>query len=202
MNFMERALELAEKVAGGLAPRPPVGAVVVAKDGYTIIGEGATEPSPGRHAEAVALQNAERAAKGGTIYCTLEPHQHEATAKPCTDAIIAAGIERVVCPISDPNPVVSGRGFEQLRNAGVEVVTEAEPATVHRAAELIEGFAKHVNTGMPFVTTKWAMSLDGRIATRYRDSRWVTGDIARAHCSRFAIPRRRCHDRNRNPARR
>lgn len=178
---MQRALDLAERAAGGVAPRPAVGAVVVARDGETIVGEGATQPNPGPHAEAVALDMAHDAANGGTIYCTLEPHQFRSTTPPCSQAIIDAGIRRVVCPAVDPNPQVAGRGFEQLKSAGIEVINDVDDASQQRADELIEGFAKHVNTGIPFVTVKWAMSLDGKIATRDGDSRWITGSLARAH---------------------
>ena len=181
MTFMQRALDLAEKAAGSLAPRPPVGAVIVASDGVTIVGEGATQPSPGPHAEAVAIGNAGDSAKGGSIYCTLEPHQNHSTTPSCAQAIIDAGIERVVCPTVDPNPLVHGRGFEQLRAAGIEVVNEVDEVSQKRADELIEGFAKYIRTGLPFVTVKWAMSLDGKIATRKRDSKWITGPAARAH---------------------
>ncbi len=181
MDFMERALDLAERAAGGVAPRPAVGAVVVARDGETIVGEGATQPNPGAHAEAVALDMAHDAANGGTIYCTLEPHQFRSTTPPCSQAIIDAGIGRVVCPTVDPNPQVTGHGFEHLRSAGIEVINEVHDASRQRADELIEGFAKHVKTGMPFVTVKWAMSLDGKIATRDGDSKWITGPAARAH---------------------
>lgn len=181
MDFMERALDLAERAAGGVAPRPAVGAVVVARDGETIVGEGATQPNPGAHAEAVALDMAHNVANGGTIYCTLEPHQFRSTTPPCSQAIIDAGIGRVVCPTVDPNPQVAGRGFEHLRSAGIEVINEVHDASRQRADELIEGFAKHVKTGLPFVTVKWAMSLDGKIATRDRDSKWITGSAARAH---------------------
>ena len=185
MDFMQRALELAERAAGGLAPRPPVGAVIVARDGETVVGEGATQPNPGPHAEAVALAVAQDAAhdgvEGGTMYCTLEPHHFHSTTPPCSQAIIDAGIGRVVCPTVDPNPQVAGRGFEQLRSAGIEVINDVDEESQRRADELIEGFAKHVNTGMPFVTVKWAMSLDGKIATRDGDSQWITGPAARAH---------------------
>ena len=181
MDFMHRALDLAEQVAGGLAPRPPVGAVIVAADGKTIVGEGATQPSPGPHAEAVAIGIAGETARGGTIYCTLEPHQHRSTTPSCAQAIIDAEINRVVCPTIDPNPEVEGRGFERLRASGIEVVTDVDNSTAQRANVLIEGFAKHVTTGMPFVTAKWAMSLDGKIATHTGDSKWITGSEARAH---------------------
>ncbi len=185
MGFMERALELAEQVAGGLAPRPPVGAVVVAEDGESIVGEGATQPHPGPHAESVALSIAKDAARGGTVYCTLEPHQTYSTTPPCTQAIIDAGIKRVVCPTVDPNPQVRGHGFQHLRAAGIEVIEEVSVDSKRRGDELIEGFAKHVKTRLPFVTVKWAMSLDGKIATRGRDSKWITGDVARAHAHRL-----------------
>lgn len=185
MDFLGRALELAEGAIGGLAPRPAVGAVVVAADGETVVGEGATAPSPGPHAEAVALGEARGAARGGTIYCTLEPHQHVATTPPCTQAIVDAGIRRVVCPVVDPNPVVSGRGFAELRDAGVEVSGDVDDVSKRRAEELIEGFAKHVRTGLPFVTMKWAMSLDGKIATRSGDSQWITGEEARGHAHKL-----------------
>ena len=181
MDFMQRALELAEGAAGGVAPRPAVGAVIVGRDGETVVGEGATRPNPGAHAEAVALGVAKGEAAGGTIYCTLEPHHHRSTTPPCSQAIIDAGIRRVVCPAVDPNPQVAGRGFEHLKSAGIEVINDVDGASQRRADELIEGFAKHVKTGLPFVTVKWAMSLDGKIATRDGDSRWITGSAARAH---------------------
>ena len=185
MTFMQRALDLAEKAAGSLAPRPPVGAVIVASDEKTIVGEGATKPNPGPHAEALAIAGASDSAKGGSIYCTLEPHQNHSTTPPCTQAIIDAGIKRVICPTVDPNPQVSGRGFEHLREAGVEVINQVDDTSQRRADELIEGFAKHIRTGMPFITVKWAMSLDGKIATRDRDSKWITNQNARAHAHRL-----------------
>lgn len=181
MDFMERALDLAEMAAGGVAPRPPVGAVIVAADGETIVGEGATQPSPGPHAEAVAIGIAGDAAKGGTIYCTLEPHQGHFTTPPCSQAIIDAGIKHVVCPTVDPNPQVSGRGFDELRKADITVTNNVDESSARRAEELIEGFAKHIKTGLPFVTVKWAMSTDGKIATRTGDSKWITSPTARAH---------------------
>ncbi len=181
MDFMHRALYLAEEVAGGLAPRPPVGAVIVAADEKTIVGEGATQPNPGPHAEAVAIANAKESAKGGTIYCTLEPHQNHATTPPCSQAIIDAGIKRIICPTADPNPLVNGRGFEHLRAAGIQVINDVDETSARRANDLIEGFTKHIKTGLPFVTAKWAMSLDGKIASRTGDSKWITGPLARAH---------------------
>ncbi len=185
MNFMHRALDLAEQVVGSLAPRPSVGAVIVAADGTTILGQGATEPKPGPHAEAVAIRSATKtdpnAARNATIYCTLEPHQNRATTTPCTQAIINAGIKRVVCPTTDPNPLVNGRGFQHLKSAGIQIINKVDKSSQRRANELIEGFTKHTKTGLPLVTVKWAMSLDGKIATRQRDSKWITGNAARAH---------------------
>jgi diaminohydroxyphosphoribosylaminopyrimidine deaminase/5-amino-6-(5-phosphoribosylamino)uracil reductase len=174
---MRRALELARQAAGGVSPRPPVGAVVV-KDGRAA-GEGATEPRPGRHAEAVALQAAGAAARGATMYVSLEPHAHQGVAPPCTDAIIAAGIVKVVCPIEDPNPQVSGNGFRQLRAAGVEVVAGGPDEDRRQAAELVEGFAHWVATRRPLIIAKFAMSLDGKIATRSGDSKWITSEESR-----------------------
>ncbi len=187
MDFMQRALDLAEEVAGGLAPRPPVGAVIVAPDGKTIVGEGATQQNPGPHAEAVALTKAKKSARGATIYCTLEPHQNHSTTPPCTQAIIDAGIKRVVCPTADPNPLVNERGFEHLRSAGIDVVNQVDETSRQRADELIEGFTKHIKTGLPLVTVKWAMSLDGKIATRTCDSKWITSHAprAQAHTLRY-----------------
>lgn len=151
---------------------------MVVKDGQ-VAGEGATEPRPGRHAEAVALQAAGAAARGATMYVSLEPHANQGVAPPCTDAIIAAGIAKVVCPVEDPSPHVSGNGFRQLRAAGVEVVAGGPDENRRQAAELVEGFAKWVTTRRPLVIAKFAMSLDGKIATRSGDSRWITGEESR-----------------------
>ena len=174
---MQRAFELARRAAGLVSPRPPVGAVIV-RDGR-VVGEGWTQPRPGLHAEVVAIHAAGAASRGATMYVSLEPHAHQGIALPCTDAIIAAGIKRVVCPIEDSNPQVSGNGFRQLRAAGVEVEVGGAPEELRAAVELTEGFTKWVTMHRPFVTAKFAMSLDGRIATRTGDSKWITGDDAR-----------------------
>lgn len=176
-RFLKRAIHLARQAAGGVAPRPPVGAVVV-KDG-TIVGEGRTRPRPGRHAEAEALMQAGEAARGATLVCTLEPHGFQGVSPPCTDAIIEAGIVCVECPVEDPNPAVSGKGYAQLRSAGVEVVTASSDELQRDALALIEGYARHMSTGLPLVTAKFAMSLDGKIATHTGDSQWITGELAR-----------------------
>ncbi len=181
MKFMDQALELASKVAGELAPRPPVGAVVVAADGETVVGKGATEPYPGLHAEEVALRMAGERARGGTIYCTLEPHQHQSSRPPCAQTIVDAGIKHVVCPAIDPNPIVSGKGIEHIEAAGIRYTRNVTDDQQRFADELIEGFAKHVVSGLPFVTVKWAMSIDGKIATHGLDAKWISCKKARAH---------------------
>jgi diaminohydroxyphosphoribosylaminopyrimidine deaminase/5-amino-6-(5-phosphoribosylamino)uracil reductase len=177
-SYLSRALSLARRAAGGVSPRPPVGAVIV-KDGL-IVGEGATEARPGRHAEVVAIQQAGAATRGATMFCTLEPHAHQGVAAPCTEEIIRAGIARVVCPIEDLNPKVNGNGFRRLRGAGVEVVTDVPAVLVEEAEDLAGGFAMLVTAGRPRITLKFAMSLDGKIATRSGDSQWITGEEARA----------------------
>ena len=184
--FLKRAIELARQAAGGVAPRPPVGAVVV-KDG-TIVGKGRTQPRPGHHAEAKALMQAGDAARGATLVCTLEPHGFRGVSPPCTDAIIESGIARVECPVEDPNPAVSSKGFAQLRAAGIDVVTACPDDLLRDTLEIIEGYAKHLRIGLPFVTAKFAMSLDGKIATHTGDSQWITGELARqrAHQLRAA----------------
>ena len=183
---LRRAIELAMQAAGGVAPRPPVGAVVV-KDG-AIVGEGRTRPRPGRHAEAEALMQAGDASRGATLACTLEPHGFQGVSPPCTDAIIESGIARVECPVEDPNPAVNGKGFALLRSAGVEVATDFPDELRREAFEVIEGYTMHTHTGLPFVTAKFAMSLDGKIATHTGESQWITCELARhrAHQMRAA----------------
>lgn len=177
-RFLKRALQLAADAAGGVSPRPPVGAVIV-RSGQ-VVGEGQTEPRPGLHAEAAAIRNAGDASRGATMYCTLEPHAHQGIAPPCTEKIINAGIARVVCPIEDPNPQVNGNGFRQLRAAGIEVVTDVPVKLKETAEDLIRGFAIFMSKGRPRFTLKYAMSLDGKIATSTGESQWITGKAARA----------------------
>ena len=182
-RFLSRALQLASDAAGGVSPRPPVGAVIV-KDGR-IIGEGQTELRPGLHAEVAAIRQAGEAARGATMYCTLEPHAHQGVAQPCTEEIISAGIARLICPIEDPNPQVNGSGFRRLRSAGVEVITDASDDVRHQVEELIAGFTTLITTGRPRITLKYAMSLDGKIATGTGESQWITGEEARAEAHRL-----------------
>ena len=180
---MLRAMELANEALGSTSPNPAVGAVLV-RDGE-IAGEGYTLPPGQRHAEIGALEQAGPRAAGATLYTTLEPCCHFGRTPPCTDAILAAGVSKVVAAAIDPNPLVAGRGLETLRMAGLEATFQPCPGV----KELYEGFAKHVTTGLPFVVAKFAMSLDGKIATYTGDSKWVTGTLARQEVQRM---RREC----------
>ena len=173
LHPMARAISLARSALGSTSPNPAVGAVIV-RDGK-IVGEGFTMPPGQRHAEIGALQQAGAAARGATLYTTLEPCCHHGRTPPCTDAIIAAGIARVSYAVRDPNPRVDGGGHAALSAAGIAVAAEPDPD----AAELHEAFAKHVTTGRPFVVAKFAMSLDGKIATRTGSSQWITAPAAR-----------------------
>ena len=175
MTHMQRAISLARQVLGATSPNPAVGAVIVQND--VEIGCGSTLPPGQRHAEIGALQQAGEASRGATLYTSLEPCCNYGRTPPCTRAIIAAGIAKVHLAAVDPNPLVSGKGRAELRSAGIEVVTGEE---AEAAQELYEAFTKHVTTGIPFVSAKFAMSLDGKIATRTGDSKWVTGPESRS----------------------
>jgi diaminohydroxyphosphoribosylaminopyrimidine deaminase/5-amino-6-(5-phosphoribosylamino)uracil reductase len=174
--MMRRALELAARGVGQVSPSPLVGCVIVA-DGGEIVGEGYYLYEGIKHAETLALEEAGPRAKGGTAYVSLEPHAHHGRTPPCTDALIKAGIRRVVAPIEDPNPSVSGKGFADLRERGVEVSTGL---MAREAWRLNEKYILCMQRGLPFVHLKIACSLDGRIATRTGDSRWITGEPSRA----------------------
>jgi diaminohydroxyphosphoribosylaminopyrimidine deaminase/5-amino-6-(5-phosphoribosylamino)uracil reductase len=179
-RFMERAIALAGGGLGLAAPNPMVGAVVVAGD--EIVGEGWHEGPGTPHAEVVALRESGKRSRGATLYTTLEPCSHQGRTPPCAPAVAAAGIARVVVAARDPNPVVDGNGVRILREAGVEV---DEDVLAGPARRLIEGFAKHVTTGLPFVTLKMAASVDGRVAARDGTSRWITGPEAREDVHRL-----------------
>ena len=174
--MMRRALELALSAVGHTSPNPPVGAVLV-RDGR-IVGEGSTQPAGQSHAEIVALRQAAELANGATLYVTLEPCSHHGRTPPCADAIIAAGISEVHAAIVDPNPLVAGRGLQMLRDAGISV-TLGEGRD--EAEELIAPHSTYITTGRPLVTLKFAMSLDGKIATRTGDSKWITGQESRRY---------------------
>lgn len=179
-RFMELALSLAENGLGLAPPNPLVGAVIVA--GGEIVGEGWHEGPGTPHAEVVALGQAGERAHGATLYTTLEPCSHQGRTPPCAPAVARAGVSRAVVATRDPNPVVDGNGVRMLRDAGVVV---DEGVLADRAARLIEGFAKHVITGLPFVTLKMAASLDGKVAARDGSSRWITGEAAREDVHRL-----------------
>ena len=181
---MQQAIALARRAAGSTSPNPAVGAVIV-KDGK-VVGAGHTMPPGGNHAEIEALNMAGESARGAVLYTTLEPCCHFGRTPPCTRAIIAAGVAEVRVAAQDPNPVVSGKGNAELEANGVRVISGEEGEA---ASQLYEAFAKHVQTGLPFVSAKFAMSLDGKIATHTGDSKWVTGPAARAAVQRM---RREC----------
>jgi diaminohydroxyphosphoribosylaminopyrimidine deaminase/5-amino-6-(5-phosphoribosylamino)uracil reductase len=175
-QMMARALELAAQGVGQVSPGPLVGTVIVDVRGE-ITGEGFYLYDHIKHAETLALEQAGERARGGTAYVSLEPHAHQGRTPPCTDALIKAGIKRVVAPIEDPNPKVSGRGFAHLRAAGIEVCTGI---MADEATRLNEAYIHFMRTGRPFVQLKMAVSLDGKVATSSGDSRWITGELARA----------------------
>ena len=177
---MDRALELARGVLGGVSPNPAVGCVIL-KDGV-VVGEGANDPPGGPHAEIVALRQAGDRARGGVMYVTLEPCSHHGRTPPCADAVAEAGLTAVHAAVRDPNSLVAGKGVERLRAAGIEVI---EGEGEKEARRVNEAFMKWVTTDLPFVYVKFAMSLDGKIATTAGDSRWITGERARAEAHRL-----------------
>lgn len=173
-QFMQAALDLAATAEGRTRPNPAVGALVVKND--QVIGEG-FHPAAGQpHAEIFALRQAGTNASGATLYVTLEPCSHTGRTGPCADAVIAAGLARVVVGTVDPNPLVSGRGLECLRQAGIVVETGVLEAAAQR---LIAPFAKHVTSGLPFVVLKAGLTLDGMTATASGDSQWITNPTSR-----------------------
>jgi diaminohydroxyphosphoribosylaminopyrimidine deaminase/5-amino-6-(5-phosphoribosylamino)uracil reductase len=171
---MRAALNLARRGLGSVWPNPTVGCVLV-NDGV-VVGRGWTQPGGRPHGETEALERAGAAARGATAYVSLEPCCHWGKTPPCTDALIAAGIARVVVPVEDPDPRVSGRGVARLKDAGIEVTVGVE---ADAAAALNEGFFRRIREGRPLVTLKLASTLDGRIATAEGESRWITGERAR-----------------------
>src|ERR1700689_1172013 len=191
-QFLQRALDLARQGIGLASPNPHVGAVIVDARG-NIAGTGTYTYAGVKHAEVLALEAAGSKARGGTLYINLEPHAHQGRTPPCTGALIAAGIHRVVASMPDPNPKVSGLGFEKLRAAGIEVEVGLFEAEARR---LNEAFARYIRHGAPLVPLKSAMTLDGKIAPPPSPSpdrndetaavgefsgTWITGELARAH---------------------
>ena len=178
--YMNLALDLARKSEGQTNPNPLVGAVIV-KSGK-VVAKGYHEKAGLPHAEAIALNKAGTKARGADLYVNLEPCCHHGRTPPCTEAIISAGIKRVILGIRDPNRLVNGRGIRFLRKQGVEVVIGVLRRDCHK---INEHFIKYITTGRPWVILKSAVSLDGKIATRTGDSKWITGSKARAYAHRL-----------------
>lgn len=178
--WMRRALKIARKGEGLTRPNPPVGAVVV--KGAAMVGAGYHARAGGPHAEVTALTVAGTRARGATLYVTLEPCSTHGRTPPCADAIIEAGITRVVAAVKDPNPANSGRGFEKLKTAGIEVT---EGVNEKEATDLIAPFRKWIETGLPYITLKMAMTLDGRIADQTGRSKWISCDKSRSHVAKL-----------------
>ena len=176
IEYMRRAMELAERGVGFTNPNPMVGAVIV--KGGKVIGEGWHERCGEWHAERNAFKNCTVPAEGATMYVTLEPCCHYGKTPPCTEAIIEHGIARVVVGMEDPNPLVAGKGIALLREARIEVVCGVEEEALREQNRV---FLKYISTKLPWVAMKTAMTLDGKIATRTGDSKWITGAEARAY---------------------
>jgi diaminohydroxyphosphoribosylaminopyrimidine deaminase/5-amino-6-(5-phosphoribosylamino)uracil reductase len=184
--FLRRALDLARSGTALASPNPQVGAVIVSPD-ETAAGEGYHTYENKKHAEILAIEQAGDKTRGATLYLNLEPCSHHGRTGPCADAVIAAGIARVVCCMEDPNPQVAGRGFAKLRAAGIEVAVGELAA---EARQLNEAFARYIRHKVPLVTLKCALTLDGKIAPQpghddsargERRTNWITGEAARAH---------------------
>lgn len=176
IKYMQRALYLAARAEGRTSPNPMVGAVVV-KDNE-ITGEGYHRKAGTAHAEVIALKAAGNDAVGATLYVTLEPCSHHGRTPPCADAVIAAGIKRVVIACLDPNPLVSGKGLQILQEAGIETTVGV---LQEEARQLNEAFFKYIQFKMPFIILKFAMTLDGKIATSTGDSRWISSEASRQY---------------------
>jgi diaminohydroxyphosphoribosylaminopyrimidine deaminase/5-amino-6-(5-phosphoribosylamino)uracil reductase len=181
LEHLRTALLLGERGLGRVAPNPAVGCVIVDAAGH-VVGRGNTQPGGRPHAETEALRMAGEAARGGTAYVTLEPCSHHGKTPPCADALVAAGIKRCVVALKDPFPEVNGRGIQRLQDAGIEVDVGM---LSDEAEETNLGFLTKVRHNRPMVTLKIASSLDGKIATRSGDSKWITGELARAHGHRL-----------------
>jgi diaminohydroxyphosphoribosylaminopyrimidine deaminase/5-amino-6-(5-phosphoribosylamino)uracil reductase len=176
MDYMKQALSLAKLALGQVSPNPAVGALIV-KDGE-VVGQGYTQPPGSAHAEIMALKQAGGKARNGVMYVTLEPCSHQGRTPPCTKKIIESGLAEVHMAMIDPNPIVSGKGEAELIREGIKTyVGEHED----EAREINEAYIKYIKTGIPFVTVKFAVSLDGKIATRSGDSEWVSGKESRKY---------------------
>ncbi|MDQ3889989.1 MAG: bifunctional diaminohydroxyphosphoribosylaminopyrimidine deaminase/5-amino-6-(5-phosphoribosylamino)uracil reductase RibD [Actinomycetota bacterium] len=176
-HHLERALELAERGRGTTRPNPVVGAVLVAPGGE-VVGEGWHEHPGGPHAETVALEAAGERARGATLYVTLEPCAHHGRTPACADAVVAAGVDRILCAAGDPDPRTNGKGFQRLREAGI-AVEMADGDLGRQARRQNEAFRTWVVGRRPFVTYKAAMTVDGRVAAASGDARWISGEESR-----------------------
>ena len=183
MAHMRAALALARRGLGTVWPNPAVGCVLVREDlGGRVVGRGWTQPGGRPHAETEALRRAGPLAEGATAYVTLEPCNHQGETPPCSEALIGAGVARVVVAVDDPDPRVSGAGIARLREAGIPVIEEV---SAPEAVDINAGFFKRVLSGRPLVTLKTATTLDGRIATHGGESQWISGAPARAASHRL-----------------
>ncbi|MCX2711848.1 bifunctional diaminohydroxyphosphoribosylaminopyrimidine deaminase/5-amino-6-(5-phosphoribosylamino)uracil reductase RibD [Mycolicibacterium sp. J2] len=178
---MRQAIDASERVKGTTYPNPPVGAVILDSGGQ-VVGVGGTEPPGGAHAEVVALRQAGQRARGGTAVVTLEPCNHHGRTPPCVDALLAAGVTRVVYAVGDPNPAAAG-GAGRLADTGVEVV--AGIAATEVTTGVLREWLYKQRTGLPYVTWKFATSVDGRSAAADGSSQWITSDAARRDVHRF-----------------
>ena len=167
-NWMQKALRLAVRGIGKVSPNPPVGCVIVKED--RVIGRGWTQPGGRPHAEVMALQQAGQKAEGATAYCTLEPCSHFGKTPPCCDALIKAGISKVVVAAQDPDLRVNGRGIKRLRTAGLCVV---ENVCKEEASDIMRGFFNVCEFSRPYVTLKFGMSIDSRVAAVNGESKWI-----------------------------
>jgi diaminohydroxyphosphoribosylaminopyrimidine deaminase/5-amino-6-(5-phosphoribosylamino)uracil reductase len=173
--FIKKSIALAARAQGRTSPNPMVGAIIV-KNGR-IISQEYHKKAGSLHAEVIAIENAQESVKGATLYVSLEPCCHkDKKTPPCTKKIISSSIKKVVIAMKDPNPKVSGKGIKELKNAGIEVISGI---LEEKASELNASYVKYITTGIPFVTLKAAMTLDGKIATPEGESRWITGEKAR-----------------------
>jgi diaminohydroxyphosphoribosylaminopyrimidine deaminase/5-amino-6-(5-phosphoribosylamino)uracil reductase len=174
---MQAALSLARRGLGRVWPNPAVGCVLVDPKGDRVVGRGWTQPGGRPHAETEALARAGQAARGATAFISLEPCNHQGQTPPCSEALVSAGIKRVVIAVADPDPRVSGSGIARLKDAGISVTTGICDAA---ATDINAGFFKRINDGRPLITLKTATSLDARIATAKGESKWITGETALA----------------------
>ncbi len=183
MDYMQQAIISAHSALGLVSPNPAVGAVIV--NSGNVVGLGATRLPGNDHAEIVALKQAGEKANGAELYVTLEPCSSYGKTPPCINSIISSGISKIHVAILDPNPNESGNGIRELTKAGIEVLVYREDTLVSQAKQLIESYSKYIVTGKPFITVKYAMSIDGKIATSTGQSQWISGKESRREVHRL-----------------